>query len=40
MHVENKLLENLVSLLLSKKYSYFNVNENLICLPSKIEEFL
>ena len=40
VHVENKLLENLVSLLLSKKYSYFNVNENLICLPSKIEEFL
>ena len=40
VHAENKLLESLVGLLLSKKYSYFNINENLICLPNKIKEFL
>ena len=40
VHIENKLLESLVGLLLNKKYSYFNINENLICLPNKLEDFL
>ena len=40
VHVNNNLLENLVGLLLSKKYSYFNINENLICFPNKMKEFL
>ena len=40
IHVENKILKNLISILNEKKYSYFNINENLICLPNKIKEFL
>ena len=40
VHVENKVLKNLISMLVNKNYSYFNINENLICLPNKIEKFL
>ena len=40
VHVENKVLKNLIRILVNKNYSYFNTNENLICLPSKIEKFL
>ena len=38
--IENKIFKDLVSILTNKKYSYFNINENLICLPKKIEKFL
>ena len=40
IHIENKIFKDLVSILTNKKYSYFNINENLICLPKKIEKFL
>ncbi len=40
IHVENKILKNLISILNEKKYSYFNINENLICLPKKIGKIL
>ena len=40
IHIKNKIFKDLVSILTNKKYSYFNINENLICLPKKIEKFL
>lgn len=40
IHVETKTLKNLIDILVNKNYSYFNINENLICLPKKIEKFL
>ena len=40
IHVENKILKNLIDILTKKNYSYFNINENLICLPKKIGKFL
>jgi len=40
IHIENKILKDLVSILTKKNYSYFNINENLICLPKKIQKFL
>ena len=40
IHIKNKIFKDLISILTNKKYSYFNINENLICLPKKIEKFL
>ena len=40
IHIENKIFEDLINILTKKNYSYFNINENLICLPQKIEKFL
>ena len=40
IHIENKIFKDLVNILSKKNYSYFNINENLICLPKKIENFL
>ena len=40
IHVKNKILKNLIGMLVDKNYSYFRINENLICLPNKIEKFL
>ena len=40
IHIENKIFKDLVNILSKKNYSYFNINENLICLPKKIEKFL
>ena len=40
IHIQNKIFKNLVNILSKKNYSYFNINENLICLPEKIENFL
>ena len=40
IHVKNKILQKLINLLSKKKYSYFDINENLICLPKKIKKFL
>ena len=40
IHIKNKIFKDLISILTNKKYSYFNINENLICLPKKIENFL
>ena len=40
IHVKNKILKNLIDILMSKYYSFFNINENLICLPKKIRKFL
>ena len=40
IHIENKIFKDLVNILSKKNYSYFNINENLICLPKKIKNFL
>ncbi len=40
IHVKNKILQKLINLLSKKKYSYFDINENLICFPKKIKKFL
>ncbi len=40
IHVKNKILQKLINLLTKKKYSYFDINENLICFPKKIKKFL
>jgi FkbM family methyltransferase len=40
IHVKNKILKDLIDKITKKNYSYFNINENLICLPKKIEKFL
>ena len=40
VHIKNDVLKNLINKIINKNYSYFDVNENLICLPGKIEKFL
>ena len=40
IHIKNKILKDLINILNEKNYSYFNINENLICLPKKIEKIL
>jgi len=40
IHIKNKILKELIEMLNEKKYNYFNINENLICLPKKIKKFL
>ena len=40
IHIRNETLKNLINILISKNYTYFDIQENLICLPKKIEEFL
>ena len=40
IHIKNKILKDLINILNEKNYSYFNINENLICLPNKLEDFL
>ncbi len=40
IHAETKILENLISILMNKKFRFFSINENLICLPKKINIFL
>tara|TARA_B100001964_G_C14201820_1_gene586192 strand:+ start:508 stop:1251 length:744 start_codon:yes stop_codon:yes gene_type:complete len=40
IHVKNKILKDLIDMLESKNYKYFAINENLICLPKKIGNFL
>ena len=40
IHIKNKILKDLINILNEKNYSYFNINENLICLPKKIGKIL
>ena len=40
VHIKNNILKNLINKIISRNYSYFDINENLICLPNKIEKFL
>ena len=40
VHIKNNILKNLINKIIKKNYSYFDVNENLICVPNKIEKFL
>ncbi len=40
IHIENKILKDLINIITKKNYNYFDINENLICLPKKIENFL
>tara|TARA_B100000965_G_scaffold336263_1_gene302479 strand:- start:749 stop:1492 length:744 start_codon:yes stop_codon:yes gene_type:complete len=40
VHIKNDILQNLINKIISRNYSYFDINENLICLPNKIEKFL
>ena len=36
IHVKFNIFSHLIELLKDKKYSYFNIDENLICLPNKM----
>lgn len=36
IHINFNIFNNLIKLLKNKKYSYFNINENLVCFPNKI----
>ena len=40
VHIKNNILKNLINKIISRNYSYFDINENLICLPNKIEKLL
>ncbi len=37
IHIQNKLLENVIEKLKYKKYNFFPINENLVCMKSKFE---
>ena len=36
IHIKFDIFDHLIKLLKNKKYSYFKINENLICFPNKI----
>ena len=40
IHSETKILKDLIKSLMNKKFRFFNINENLVCLPEKINTFL
>ena len=40
IHIESKIFKNLIDKLIFKNYKYFSVNENLICFPKKVNNFL
>ena len=40
IHIETPVFENLVNNLNKKNYSYFNVNENLVCFQKNLKIFL
>ena len=40
IHIKNKILKDLIDMLIKKNYSYFNIKENLVCLPKKNNKIL
>ena len=40
IHSQTKILKDLIKSLMNKKFRFFNINENLVCLPEKINPFL
>ncbi len=40
IHIESKIFKKLIEKLIHKNYKYFSVNENLVCFPKKINNFL
>ena len=37
IHIDNKIFKELINLLISKKFHYFKINENLICFPMEFD---
>ena len=37
IHIDNKIFKELLNLLISKKFHYFKINENLICFPIEFD---
>ena len=37
IHIDNKIFKRLLNLLISKKFHYFKINENLICFPIEFD---
>ena len=40
IHAETETLKNLINSLKNKKFKFFSINENLICLPKSVNIFL
>ena len=37
IHIDNKIFKKLLDVLISKKFHYFKINENLICFPIEFD---
>ena len=37
IHIDNKIFKKLLNVLISKKFHYFKINENLICFPMEFD---
>ena len=40
IHIQNEIFKNLVSILEEEQYTFFTINENLICYPFKDKKFI